>query len=56
MQIKDEESEDSEILEPSDNIETYCVENYNREFIGLQSFAPNWYRDMKSKKDIERII
>ena len=56
LQIKDEESEDSETLELSDNIETYCVECYNRECIKLQSFAPNWYRDIKSKKDIERII
>ena len=56
LQIKDGESEDSEILELSDNIETYCAVNYNRECIGLQSFAPNWYRDIKSKKDIERII
>ena len=56
MQIKDEESEDNEISELSDNIETYCVESYNRECIELQSFAPNWYRDIKSKKDIERII
>ena len=56
LQIKDGESEDSEILELSDNIETYCVNNYNRECIGLQFFAPNWYRDIKSKKNIERII
>ena len=35
LQIKDEESEDSEILELSNNIETYYAENYNRECIGL---------------------
>jgi hypothetical protein len=28
----------------------------NTECIGLQSFALNWYRDLKSKEDIERIV
>nr|ABA99372.1 retrotransposon protein, putative, Ty3-gypsy subclass [Oryza sativa Japonica Group] len=27
-----------------------------KECIGLQAFAPNWYRDIKSKKDIEKIV
>ena len=26
------------------------------ECISLQSFAPNWYRDIKSKKDIDKIV
>lgn len=33
-------------------IEDYHIANNNIECIGLQSFAPNWYRDIKSKKDI----
>jgi hypothetical protein len=28
----------------------------NTECIGLQSLAPNWYRDLKSNKDIEKIV
>jgi hypothetical protein len=37
-------------------IEDYHIANNNIECIGLQSFAPNWYRDIKSKKDIERTV
>ena len=43
-------------LELSSNIEKYYIENSNLECIGLQSFAPNWYKDIKSKKDIEKIV
>jgi hypothetical protein len=42
--------------EISTSIETYYISNTNTECIGLQSFAPNWYRDLKSKKDIEKIF
>jgi hypothetical protein len=28
----------------------------NTECIGLQSLASNWYRDLKSNKDIEKIV
>jgi hypothetical protein len=42
--------------EISTSIETYYISNTNTKCIGLQSFAPNWYRDLKSKKDIEKIF
>ena len=42
--------------EPSDTIEEYHIENTCIECIGLQSFSPNWYRDIKSKKDIDKIV
>jgi len=42
--------------EPSANIEEYHEENTCIECIGLQSFAPNWYRDIKSKSDIKKIV
>ena len=48
--------ENPEIEELSENIEEYYVLNTSTECIGLQSFSPNWYRDIKSKKDIEKII
>jgi hypothetical protein len=35
---------------------TYYISNTNTECIRLQSFAPNWYRDLKSKKDIKKIV
>jgi hypothetical protein len=38
------------------SIETYYISNTNTECIGLQSFALNWYRDLKFKKDIEKIV
>jgi hypothetical protein len=41
--------------EISTSIEIYYISNTNTECIGLQSFAPNWYRDIKSKGDIEMI-
>jgi hypothetical protein len=58
LQIEDIESEtlESNTIDLSENIEAYYVENYHIECIGLQSFAPNWYRDIKSKKNIERIV
>ena len=40
----------------SEAIEEYIIENTPTECIGLQSFAPNWYRDIKSKKDIDKIV
>nr|ABG66247.1 retrotransposon protein, putative, Ty3-gypsy subclass [Oryza sativa Japonica Group] len=42
--------------ELSENIDIYYISNSNIECIGLQAFAPNWYRDIKSKKDIEKIV
>lgn len=29
------------------NIDEYYISNSNIECIGLQSFAPNWYKDIK---------
>jgi hypothetical protein len=43
-------------VEFSTSIETYYISNTNIECIGLQYFAPNWYRDLKSKKNIEKIV
>jgi hypothetical protein len=43
-------------VEISTSIEIYYISNTNTECIGLQSFAPNWYRDLKSKKDIEKVV
>src|SRR6266536_1076751 len=40
----------------SETIEEYHIENTCTECIGLQSFSPNWYRDIKSKKDIDKIV
>uniref|UniRef100_A0A453PBY0 Reverse transcriptase domain-containing protein n=1 Tax=Aegilops tauschii subsp. strangulata TaxID=200361 RepID=A0A453PBY0_AEGTS len=42
--------------ELSETIEEYHIENTCTECIGLQSFSPNWYRDIKSKKDIDKIV
>ena len=42
--------------ELSETIEEYHIENTCTECIGLQSFSLNWYRDIKSKKDIGKII
>jgi hypothetical protein len=48
-------SENDKDVEISTSIETYYISNTNTECRGLQSFTPNWYRDLKSKGDIERI-
>jgi hypothetical protein len=48
--------EDDKEVEISTSIETYYITNTNTECIGLQYFAPNWYRDLKSKRDIEKIV
>jgi hypothetical protein len=48
--------ENDKDVEISTSIETYFISNMNTECIGLQSFAPNWYRDLKSKRDIEKIV
>jgi hypothetical protein len=48
--------EDDKEAKISTSIETYYISNTNIECIGLQSFAPNWYRDLKSKRDIEKIV
>lgn len=42
--------------ELSNAIEEYHIENTYTECIGLQSFSPNWYRDIKTKKDIDKIV
>uniref|UniRef100_A0ACD6A033 Uncharacterized protein n=1 Tax=Avena sativa TaxID=4498 RepID=A0ACD6A033_AVESA len=42
--------------EPSNTIEEYHIKTTCTECIGLQSFSPNWYRDIKSKSDIEKIV
>jgi hypothetical protein len=38
------------------SIETYYISNTNTECIVLQSFALNWYRDLKSKKNTKKIV
>ncbi len=43
-------------IDLSETIEEYHIENTCTECIGLQSFSPNWYRDIKSKKDIDKIV
>jgi hypothetical protein len=43
-------------VEISARIETYYISNRNTHCIGLQSSAPNCYRELKSKKDIEKIV
>jgi uncharacterized secreted protein with C-terminal beta-propeller domain len=48
--------ENDKEVEINTSIETYYISNTNTECIGLQSFAPAWYRDLKSKKDIEKIV
>lgn len=53
QELESIQEEDDEL---SLNIEEFYVTNSNIECIGLQSFAPNWYRDIKSKEDIERIV
>jgi uncharacterized secreted protein with C-terminal beta-propeller domain len=47
--------ENDKEVEISTSIERYYISNTNTECIGLQSFTPNWYRDLKSK-DIEKIV
>jgi hypothetical protein len=47
--------ENDKEVEISTSIETYYIFNTNTGCIGLQSFAPNWYRDLKSK-DTENIV
>ena len=42
--------------ELGENIEEFHMANSCIECISLQSFAPNWYRDIKSKKDIDKIV
>jgi hypothetical protein len=49
-------SENDKEVEFSTSIETYYISNTNTDCIELQSFAPNWYRDLKSKKDVEKIV
>jgi hypothetical protein len=50
--LEDECSTSTEIRneeeELGDSIEEYHIENTCTECIGLQSFSPNWYRDIKS--------
>jgi hypothetical protein len=48
--------ENAKEVEISTSMETYYIFNTNTECTGLQSFAPNWYRDLKSKEDIEKIV
>jgi hypothetical protein len=43
--------ENGKEVEISTSIETYYISNTNTECIRLQSFAPNWYRDLKSIYD-----
>ena len=42
--------------ELGENIEEFHIEHSCIECISLQSLSPNWYRDIKSKKDIDKII
>src|SRR6185312_10210933 len=42
--------------ELGENIEEFHMANSCIKCISLQSFAPNWYRDIKSKKDIDKIV
>jgi uncharacterized secreted protein with C-terminal beta-propeller domain len=41
-------SENDKEIEITTTIETFYISNMNTECIGLQSFAPNWYRYLKS--------
>ena len=52
------EAEPSETCdeEDCDILDEFYIENTCTECIGLQSFSPNWYRDIKSKKDIDKIV
>ena len=65
VEISNEEDECSTSADPSEickeeelskAIEEYHIENTCTECIGLQSFSPNWYRDIKSKQDIDKIV
>jgi hypothetical protein len=49
-------SKNDKEVEISTNIEIYYISNTNTECIELQSFTLNWYRDLKTKKNIEKII
>src|SRR4051812_18856447 len=42
--------------EMSETIEEYYIENTCTECIRLQSFSPNWYREIKSNKDIDKSV
>ncbi|XBJ07272.1 hypothetical protein VPH35_012828 [Triticum aestivum] len=64
LQISNLDDEDSTSPDPlefckeelSETIEEYHIENTCTKCIGLQSFSPNWYRDIKSKKDIDKVV
>jgi hypothetical protein len=51
-----EESENYRDEELGENIEVFHIANSSIECISLQSLTPNWYRDIKSKKDIDKIV
>jgi hypothetical protein len=51
-----EESKNYRDEELGENIEVFHIANSSIECISLQSLAPNWYRDIKSKKDIDKIV
>jgi hypothetical protein len=51
-----EESKNYRDEELGENIEEFHIANSSIECISLQSLAPNWYRDIKSKKDIDKIV
>jgi hypothetical protein len=54
LEIKGSENYRDEEL--GENVEVFHIANSNIECISLQSLAPNWYRDVKSKKDIDKIV
>ena len=57
LQGADENVPDNYIDEElGENIEEFHIANSCIECISLQSLAPNWYRDIKSKKDIDKIV
>ena len=57
LQGSDENVPDNYIDEElGENIEEFHIANSCIECISLQSLAPNWYRDIKSKKDIDKIV
>jgi hypothetical protein len=54
LEIKGSENYRDEAL--GENVEVFHITNSSIECISLQSLAPNWYRDVKSKKDIDKIV
>ena len=52
----DNDLDDHTDEELGENIEEFHMSNSCIDCFSLQSFAPNWYRDIKSKRDIDKIV